>query len=405
MTIVQLATSLNADDYRLEHGRFPLEIGPLRFVDDSAADADWLVATYDIKHAIATRVPRERRIMLQTEPDVDLAPDYLNQFGILVSPQPMTGFTGIWHQGHGALPNRFARDVTKPGFASAYTYEELVALEPPDKRNAVAVVFSRKSILPGHRRRQRFVRRLKAVLGDRLDVFGDGYVKIGLKADAILPYKYHLALENTVMPSYWTEKVADAFLGFALPFVSGAPDLARWFPEDSFVPIDLSNVDQAVETVVSTMNRDIHADRLPAIREARRRVIQDERSARSLPASSLRTRTMRRALTMRRRSCRRRSARRRRASCARYGASPGGSTWCCGRSEPRPKRLRRRSSGRTSCPGRTARESGGDSRARRKAHRALHRLDCAPPRSSGPASGRSRRPAGLAIHLPRRRRS
>jgi hypothetical protein len=150
-------------------------------------------------------------------------------------------------------------------------------MQPPQKRDAVAVVLSRKSLLPGHRRRLRFVGRLKKALGDRLDVFGDGHRKIGLKADAILPYKYNLALENTVMSAYWTEKVADAFLGFALPFVSGPPDLTRWFPEDSFVPIDLSDMAGAIDRVVSAMDRDIYASRLPAIVAARNRVIHDER--------------------------------------------------------------------------------------------------------------------------------
>ncbi len=275
--LVQLDCGIDAEVQKSEYPRFPLEIGALRFVNDDALGADWLVATLDIRHSIATHVPRERRILILTEPDTDLPTDYVNQFGILVAPQFIAGFAGAWYQGHGALPNRFARDVTKTGFASAYTYEELAALEPPEKRDAVAIVLSRKSLLPGHRRRLRFVRRLKQALGDRLDVFGDGHRKIGLKADAILPYKYHLALENTVMPSYWTEKVADAYLGFALPFVSGPPDLSRWFPEGSFVPIDLDDMGTAIATVVSGIDRDIYADRLPAIVEARNRVLRDER--------------------------------------------------------------------------------------------------------------------------------
>ena len=178
MTRVHLETGVTADDYRLEHPGFPLEIGALRFVADDPLGADWLVATFDIRHAIATRVPRERRILILTEPDTDLAATYVNQYGILVAPQFIAGFAGIWHQGHGALPNRFARDVTKAGFASAYTYEQLVALRPPAKRDAVAVVLSHKSLLPGHRRRLRFVRRLQQALGDRLDVFGHGHRRI-----------------------------------------------------------------------------------------------------------------------------------------------------------------------------------------------------------------------------------
>ena len=275
--LVQLDCGSDDHVLRTEYPRFPHEIGALRFVNDNPLGADWLVETLDIRHAVTTHVPRARRILVLTEPDTDLAADYVNQFGILVAPQFIAGYTGTWYQGHGALPNRFSRDVTKPGFASAYTYEELVVLEPPEKRDAVAVVLSRKSLLPGHRRRLRFVQRLKTVLGDRLDVFGEGHRTIGLKADAILPYKYNLALENTVMPSYWTEKVADAYLGFALPFVSGPPDLARWFPEESFVPIDLDDTARAIEIVVAGLDGDIYASRLPAIIEARNRVIHRER--------------------------------------------------------------------------------------------------------------------------------
>ncbi len=274
---MHLETGLTADDYRLEHGRFPLEIGGLRFVNDDMLGADWLVTTYDIKHAILTQVPRTRRVLIHTEPDTKLAPDYVNQYGILVAPQFIAGFTGIWHQGHGALPAAFARDTAKPGFPMVYTHAELVALQPPQKRDAIAAVVSRKSLLPGHRRRLRFLKMLKEALGDRVEIFGTGIRQLPVKADAILPYKYHLALENTVMPSYWTEKVADAFLGFALPLVSGPPDLSRWFPEDSFVPIDLADTAKAIETVVSAIDNDIYADRLPAIVEARRRVLDDER--------------------------------------------------------------------------------------------------------------------------------
>ena len=43
------------------------------------------------------------------------------------------------------------------------------------------------------------------------------------------------------MPSYWTEKLADAYLGYALPVVSGPNNLAEWFPEESFVPIDIDD--------------------------------------------------------------------------------------------------------------------------------------------------------------------
>ena len=69
------------------------------------------------------------------------------------------------------------------------------------------------------------------------------------KADALDPYRYHLAVENYIGPHYWTEKLADAFLGYTLPFYCGAPNAADYFPEESFIPIDINNFDGALETI------------------------------------------------------------------------------------------------------------------------------------------------------------
>ena len=219
-----------------------------------------MVATFEIKHSFATRVPRERRILVLTEPVADLPARYVNQFGILVAPQFIRSFSGIWHRSHGALPSAFARDVTSRRVSRRSTaYDELVALQPPEKRDAITVVVSGKTLLPGHRRRLRFLRLLKDAIGDRLEVYGDGLHKIPVKADAILPYKYHLVLENTVMPSYWTEKLADAYLGYALPVVSGPNNLAEWFPEESFVPIDIDDPARAIATIKAVIDDDIYA--------------------------------------------------------------------------------------------------------------------------------------------------
>lgn len=275
--IVHLECGLDDEALRSEHPAFPFEIGPLRFATGEADRADWLVETLDVKRSVVTVVPRERRILVATEPVVDLPADYVNQFGIILAPQPIAGFTGAFFQGHGALPLRFGRDVSRPGFPSVYSFEALSTMRPPAKRNAVAAVVSTKTILPGHRRRLRFLRALKSVLGDRLDLYGDGLEKIPVKAEAILPYKYHLVLENTVMPSYWTEKLADAFVGFALPVVSGPPDLTRWFPAESFVPIDLGDIGAAVATVTRVMDDDLYEQQVAAIAQARGRVLRDER--------------------------------------------------------------------------------------------------------------------------------
>ena len=277
MTTIQLECGFDAPILTTEYPVFPLDIGGLHFTDKARDAADWLVAYYDRKEPIPTRVPRSRRILVLTEPGADLPAGFVNQFGILVAPQEIGGFNGVWVQNHGALPYGFGRDVSRQGFPSIYDYAALQSLEPPEKRDAVAVVVSRKTLFPGHRRRLRFLKALKAALNERLDLFGDGLNKIPIKADAILPYKYHLALENTVMPSYWTEKLADAYLGYALPIVSGPPDLARWFPEESFLRIDLERPEAAISAIEAALDGNLYAERLPAIREARSRLMENER--------------------------------------------------------------------------------------------------------------------------------
>jgi len=196
---------------------------------------------------------------------------------VLLSPKAIPGYRGRWHQGHAAHSPFFGIDFSGAGPRHRFDFAALMAMRPPQKRNAISAVVSTKSVLPGHRRRLAFLRRLKRFLGDQLAIFGNGFAEIADKADAILPFEYHLVLENTPMPGYWTEKAADAYLGFAFPIVAGPPDLDRWFPTGSFQPIDLGDIDEAAKTVVRILNSDTFRQRQPLIAEARDRLMREER--------------------------------------------------------------------------------------------------------------------------------
>jgi hypothetical protein len=83
-------------------------------------------------------------------------------------------------------------------------------------------------------------------------------------------------MENTVEPAYWTEKLADAYLGYALPLYVGAPDVERWFSPDSMLRIDLDQPQRACDQVVAALESNLHEQRLPDILEARRRLLGQE---------------------------------------------------------------------------------------------------------------------------------
>ena len=46
------------------------------------------------------------------------------------------------------------------------------------------------------------------------DWYGRGMCAIDEKANALFPYQYHLCIENHLAKHHWTEKLADAFLGW-----------------------------------------------------------------------------------------------------------------------------------------------------------------------------------------------
>ena len=48
---------------------------------------------------------------------------------------------------------------------------------------------------------------------DKIDFFGFGIKDLKNKKDAIDPYLFSIAIENSKHDNYWTEKIADVFLG------------------------------------------------------------------------------------------------------------------------------------------------------------------------------------------------
>ncbi len=263
--------------FRPEYPEFPYRTGGLIFTADAPLDTDWVVAALTTRHAVETRAPRERRILVVTEPQGYFPKFFVNQFGIVISPFAVAAHRGIWVQDHGGLPAFFNTDHGASPWSAIYDHRSLRDLQPPEKQERASVVLSGKTVLPGHRRRLEFVRRLKSRIGDRLAIYGRGFDWVPRKADVLLPYKYHIVLENTQMPFYWTEKIADAYLGYAFPFVSGPPNLDRWFPKESFEPIDVTRPDEAVDKVVSLMDAGVYEQRLPAMKVARQRVLDEER--------------------------------------------------------------------------------------------------------------------------------
>mgnify|MGYP001985785594 CR=1 FL=1 len=258
--------------------------GNCRFVlDPDATDYDWFVVHDDLPPAGSERFSlRTERLPCDPQNTIlfTLEPasikvygsDYLAQFGhVITSQEPwvMRSHTGA----------EFAQPCLRWFYGVSdhklLNYDDLCAARPPKKTELISTVCSHKNQTNTlHRRRFDFTQELRSAL-PKLDVFGRGVRPIDDKAEAIDEYHYHVTIENHVFKHHWTEKLADAFLGYCLPFYCGAPNAADYFPSESLIPIDIHDPGQAIATIQKAIRDDEYTKRLPYIIEARRRVLDE----------------------------------------------------------------------------------------------------------------------------------
>lgn len=162
--------------------------------------------------------------------------------------------------------------------SSTYThdYDSFKALECPAKKNRISVITSKKNFFPGHKKRLQFLEKLQThPIAEFIDFYGGWHNPIGDKLDALLGYKYHIALENSSTDDYWTEKFADPLLAWTLPLYNGCPNMSRYFPDGSYIPLDIDHFDDTVRLLEQVIANDVYSQHTTAIRAAREKVLDD----------------------------------------------------------------------------------------------------------------------------------
>ena len=151
---------------------------------------------------------------------------------------------------------------------------------PPTKTDDMSIFLSKKAQRHTmHRLRHDFSHAIADHFGDRMERFGWDYNPVDIKAEGLDRFRYTVALENHIGAHHWTEKLSDPFLGYTLPFYAGCPNACDYFPEDSFISIDMRDASGAIEIIERAIRNDEYTRRLPAILEARRRVVEDHNLA------------------------------------------------------------------------------------------------------------------------------
>jgi hypothetical protein len=158
------------------------------------------------------------------------------------------------------------------GWYFEHNWEYLSGLAAPEKTKQVSCIASGLKQLKGHRLRTGFINMLRTQM-PQIDFFGRGSLFLPDKLQGLLPYRFSIAIENSSAPYYFTEKINDCFLAYTVPLYYGCKNIGKYFPEKSFVAIDIEHPKEAVKKIMQVVEKDDWPERLDALEEARQLVL------------------------------------------------------------------------------------------------------------------------------------
>jgi hypothetical protein len=240
----------------------------IRFTTKAVAECDYLFMFNNRRLTpLEVRCPREHVWCIMQEP-------YL------------PGLFDWMIEGHETFARVFTHHVPSadPKYVRSYpilpwevdlSYDQLIRARVPEKTRATSWIASNVTLLAGHRKRNALREFLMRQKLSSLDVFGRGVRYVEDKWDALAPYRYSLAIENSSTRDYWTEKVADCFLAWTLPLYDGCINLEDYFDPASFIRIDAGDHAGTLRRIEELSRGDEWDRRMPAIAESRRRVLDE----------------------------------------------------------------------------------------------------------------------------------
>lgn len=249
------------------------------FIKDEIEQYDWWVVLHEsgLRHPEILKCDVNQTVYVSMEPNESVSGAthlFLDQFSYVVVcdrdivhknkifKNLLTWWVGI-NISHIKGQHYFSKSCT-------LDYDQLSDMIFPDKSKLISIIISDKLTLPGHKKRLDFLNKLlSSDLGDKIDVFGGRYRPIPDKMDAIMPYRYHLVLENSLEMDYWSEKLADAFLGFSYPIYYGCPNLNKYFPSGSYDTIDIDDFEASLQKIHSIINGNFYNNSKLLIKESR----------------------------------------------------------------------------------------------------------------------------------------
>lgn len=255
------------------------------YFNDELDHYDWVCVLHNsaLNDPIKIKCQSGNLVYVSMEPFEKLvlsSPGFLNQFDIIIAVDKKIKTTKkiiykniiSWWVGLDVV--RTKRGYILDGDTSL-NLELLQNMPIPNKINRISVILSGKKITSGHVRRENLISELKKMpIGEYIDVYGEGYIPLKDKWLAIYPYKYHIVIENERVNGYWSEKIADSFLGYSMPIYDGCKDIHNFFSPGSLTLINSENIQETSLILTSLINSNDYF-KINKIIEARNSVMDD----------------------------------------------------------------------------------------------------------------------------------
>lgn len=269
----------------LDHNLFSQQLDLNRFskeycfFENSTLDIEWdmVVVFEDIKTLKKIKCREGGLVFIAAEPPMGTVYSniFLKQFDFIFTAHPKIKklkninrkqYFNDWH---------FGLDATSKNHK--YGFDEISNMKLPNKTKNISIITSSLAVLPIHLKRLDFIAKIKQTFGDDIDYFGRGFNFINDKADAILPYRFHICIENTNNDDLWTEKLSDPFIGFSIPIYFGCSNMEKYFPKDSYFHLDINDLDGAVLLLKKILSDPIKSynEKIDKLIVARNLVIND----------------------------------------------------------------------------------------------------------------------------------
>ncbi len=217
------------------------------FFNEPVSECDYWIIIDSIPKKESVLCPKNNIIFITCEPTAikKYERKFLNQFSKVITTQPDVQHPHVYHMpsGHGWWPKK--------------SFDELYGHNEVEKSKLISIVVSNRSQTEGHKKRLAFCKNLKNYFGDKIDIFGRGTQPFDDKWDVLAPYKYSVAIENSVEQDYISEKLTDNFVCLTFPFYYGCPNVGDYYDKNSYQLIDIDDFKKScsmIEKIIRDQN-------------------------------------------------------------------------------------------------------------------------------------------------------